>query len=435
MRRSFQSRSISRSDFLKLSGAGLVGAAFISASGCGSEEEAGGSGASLEGADLNIASMSDPYASVLQDLASRFGEETGARVNVDVLGYPNLYSKVTADFVGGTANYDLITTDILWSGEFAENEFTVDLSDRIERDAEEIDLADIPEVVWKLGEWNGKQAAYPLAGYGYLLSYRANLLREAGLEPPSEVEEIADIAEQLNNPEANQYGIVLNGKQGAPIAHQWMAFNAQIGGALLDGEGRPTLNSSENVAAVEFYKDLFKFTPPGALTFDWPSRNTAFAEGLSVFNEGWSVSRPIYDDPESSEIAGNVEDLVAPSTNGLFGGWGIGINANTDMTEEAWEFIKWLTSKDIQKEWIKMGAGGYIRRSTLTDQELLERFPWQSQILKSFEEGDGDFRPRFPEYAEFQDILGRRLNSVLTSEVTPKQALDQAQQEFSEVLG
>lgn len=428
-------RRMTRREFVRLGAAGAAGMAFLGAAACGSRGDQQAE-ASLEGADLNIASMSDPFASVLEQLAGRFSEETGANVSVNVLGYPNLYSRVTTDFVGGTANYDLITTDILWSGEFAEGEFTVDLTDRMERDSGELDLDDIPEVVWKLGEWNGKQSAYPLAGYAYLLSYRDDVLQEAGLEPPSTVEEIASVAEQTSNPDENLYGIALNGQQGPPVAQQWMSFNRQLGGAVLNEAGEPALNSSENVASLEFYRDLFECcTPPGALEFDWSARNTAFTNGLAVLCEGWSVSRPIYDNPDQSAIAGNVADVVAPSTDGLFGGWGLGINADSDRTEEAWEFIKWITSKDIQKEWIRLGAGGYIRRSTLEDEELLQEFPWQRQILQSYENGDGEFRPRIPAQSELQDILGRHVNSVLSRNVAPQSALDRAQEEFASVLG
>jgi multiple sugar transport system substrate-binding protein len=162
--------------------------------------------------------MSDPFAQVMQKLARRFEEKTGATVNVNVLGYPELYSKVTTDFVGKTGNYDLLTVDIVWSGEFAENGYTVPLNDLMKRDADELGRDDIVDVAWKLGEWKGHHAAYPLAGYANLLSYRKDLLQQADLEPPSTVEEMASIIKRLNDPGSKRYGIAVNGQQGAPVA-------------------------------------------------------------------------------------------------------------------------------------------------------------------------------------------------------------------------
>ena len=37
------------------------------------------------------------------------------------MDYGTLLTKTTADFVGHTKGYDLVTMDIVWSGAFAEN--------------------------------------------------------------------------------------------------------------------------------------------------------------------------------------------------------------------------------------------------------------------------------------------------------------------------
>ena len=86
-----------------------------------------------------------------------------------------------------------------------------------------------------------------------------------------------------------------------------------------------------------------------------------------------------------------------PVTEGMepkygFGGWGIGINSSSDEPDAAWEFIKWLSSPEIQKEWIRHD-GAPIRRSTLEDPELNAEYPWFPILLEAFENGDGDYRP------------------------------------------
>ena len=48
-------------------------------------------------------------------------------------------------------------------------------------------------------------------------------------------------------------------------------------------------------------------------------------------------------------------------------------------------------------------------------------------IAETFEHGDGDYRPRIPQYPEIQDILGNAVNAVLAGNSDPKQALDDAQ--------
>ncbi len=94
-------------------------------------------------------------------------------------------TKTTADFVGHTKGYDLVTMDIVWSGAFAENGYTVDLTDWIKRDAAEIGTDDIyPVLMQSLGGFGGKQVAFPFAGYANVLAYRKDLYAAAKLEPP-----------------------------------------------------------------------------------------------------------------------------------------------------------------------------------------------------------------------------------------------------------
>ena len=53
-----------------------------------------------EGVTLNLASQNDQFAAVLAAIAPEFEAQTGAKVNVDILSYPELLTKITADYVG-----------------------------------------------------------------------------------------------------------------------------------------------------------------------------------------------------------------------------------------------------------------------------------------------------------------------------------------------
>ena len=136
-----------------------------------------------DGMTLNLASQNDQFAAVMADLAPQFTEETGITVKVDILSYPELLTKVTSDFIGDTKGYDIATMDIVWAGQFAESGWTVDLTDWIKRDAAEINVDDIyPVLMQALGNYNGKQVAFPFAGYANVLAYRTDLYEAAGLE-------------------------------------------------------------------------------------------------------------------------------------------------------------------------------------------------------------------------------------------------------------
>ena len=392
---------------------------------------------SLEGVTLNVASQNDQFAVVMAEIAPEFEELTGADVNVEILSYPELLTKITADFIGNTGGYDVVTMDIVWAGQFEEAGHTVDLGPFIERDAEELDLDDIyPVAMEALGQYNGRQIAYPFAGYANVLAYRTDLYEAAGLAPPKTMDELVANAKALTASDKDQYGFVANGAKGPAVAQDWMQYNSQLGGAILDADGKPALNSAANVKSLTVYKELFdEAAPPGAVSYDWGGREESFRQGLVGNMQTWSVGASSYDNPEQSKIVGKNAVVLAPVAEGMeptygFGGWGLAIN--DDLSEEekeaAWTFIKWITSPAVQKEMALKGAGGIMRKSTATDPDVIAKFPFMPVIDESFENGDGDYRPRIPQYPEIQDILGTAVNAVLVGDADPQAALDEAQE-------
>jgi multiple sugar transport system substrate-binding protein len=389
----------------------------------------------LDGVTLNVASQNDQFAAVMAALAPKFTEATGATVKVDILDYGSLLTKTTADFVAHSAGYDVVTMDIVWAGQYAQNGYTVELSDLIKRDAKEIDADDIyPILMSALGNYGGKQVAFPFAGYANVLAYRKDLYAAAGLKPPATMEELVADAYKLTDPAKKQYGFVANGQKGPAVAQDWMQYNAEMGGAILK-DGKPALNSAANIKSLTVYRDLFqKAAPPGAADYDWGGREESFRQGLSANMQTWSVGAPGYYDPKISKIVDKVGIEPAPRGEGLpkiygVGGWGLAINADVSakQKEAAWTFIKWITSKPIHKEMNLMGAGSFLRKSEMTDADLTAKFPFLPVIAESFEHGDGDYRPRIPEYPKIQDILGSAVNAVLVGNTDPKAALDAAQ--------
>jgi multiple sugar transport system substrate-binding protein len=413
---------------LKLGVAGLV---YVSLAGV-----ALAAGKPLDGVTLTIASQNDQFAPVIAKLAPKFEEATGAKVKVDILDYGSLLTKTQADFVGDTKSYDLVTMDIVWAGQYADNNYTVDLTDWIKRDAAELQLDDIyPSTIKYIGQYNGKQVAFPFAGYAAVLAYRKDLLDAAGIKVPETAEEFIEAAVKLTDPDKKIYGFVANGQKGPAVAQDWLQYNAQLGGTVLGADGKPAINSEANINSLKVYKELFdKAAPPGAVDYDWGGREESFRQGLAAMMETWSVGAPGYYDPSMSKIVDHVAITTTPVAKGLpvkygLGGWGMGINADIEPAKQdaAWQFIKWLTSAEVQKEFNMEGAGSYIRKSTLADPDLNKKYPFLPVLAKSFENADGDYRPRIPQYPEIQDMLGTAVNAVLAGDADPKEALDEVQ--------
>jgi multiple sugar transport system substrate-binding protein len=396
-----------------------------------------------DGMTLTLASQNDQFGTVMADLAPKFKDETGITVKVDIMSYPELLTKTTADFVGHTKGYDLVTMDNVWSGQFAESGYTVDLTDWIKRDAAEIKPKDIyPVLMQSLGGYKGKQVAFPFAGYDNVLAYRTDLFKAAGLKAPQTMEEMVADAIKLTDPAKKQYGFVANGQKGPAVAQDWMQYNAEMGGSIMGKDGKPALNSAANIKSLTVYKELFdKAAPPGAADYDWGGREEAFRQGIAAQMQTWSVGAANYGNPDQSKVVGKFDITVSPPGKGLpkkygVGGWGMAINADIDpkRKEAAWLWIKWLTSPAIHKDFNLRGAGSYLRISETHDAEIKAKFPFVTVIDEVFAHGDGEYRPRIPQYPQIQDLLGTAVNAVLIGNTHPKKALDGAQAEAQKLF-
>lgn len=389
------------------------------------------------GSKLTLASQTDQFIEAFRALIPKFEELSGIDVTLDELGYVDLRQKATADFVGKTANYDLITVDIVWSGEYGQNKWTVDLTPLIERDKAQLALDDILPVMWTLGKWGDGQWAYPLAGYANILNYRADLLQEAGLSVPKTLPELQEVAAKLTQPEKNVWGIGLLGAKGPAVAQDFMAYVQQYGSSLLDKDSKPAIDTEANLKALEGFKALFDVAPPDATGWWWGDRNDAFSSGKIAMMLNWSTAIKNHKNPDMNPFADSIETTFSPlgSEAGKygFGGWGIGINADSKNQEAAWMFIKWITSPEVQKEWLD-NNGSPIRRSTLTDPEMVKKYPWFPILLESFEKGDGDYRPREPWYSKMEDVIGSEVNAYLVGQIDAKTALANMQKAALDII-
>lgn len=388
-------------------------------------------------ATLNLVTMSDRFSGSLVRMAPEFERQTGIKVNVTVQSYGELYTRAIADFIGRTAAADLYTVDIVWTGEWAENNYLVDLTPMIRRDRAAIAYDDIFPSVWKLGEWGRKQFAFPLAAYAGVLSYNKKVLTEAGVRPPRTVPEFAMAIQRLTRD--GRYGIVMNGARGAPCAQDWMYHMLIHGGSLLDKDGMPSLNTTINVRSLAFFADMFKYAPPGATSYAWGDRELAFRSGVAMMQIGWSTGIRAHRDPTMSRVAGQTDITTLPVAAGAqtrypLGGWSIGINRDSPNRQAAWEFIKWITAQRQRPEFLRLG-GEPIRRSETSDPAVLAEFPWFTMLAKSFEHADGDFRPRIRQYPRIQDILGLEVNLAITGQKSPRAALDEAQTKALPLFG
>jgi multiple sugar transport system substrate-binding protein len=114
------------------------------------------------------------------------------------------------------------------------------------------------------------------------------------------------------------------------------------------------------------------------------------------------------------------------------GGWNMMINANSQRQEEAWEFVKWMTSEQGQRQRALAATLLPTRKSLYEDQEILEKVP----VIRLGKEAiqSTKSRPVSPYYSDMSLAMAEQFNLSLKGETDPQAAVQSLQEELTKIV-
>ena len=90
-------------------------------------------GADFTGVEVNLLTFNGPQiAEPLQRRAPDFEALTGAKINVEAVGFQEIYTKALLDLSTGTNSYDAFVFNPQWLGDFVGPGYLEDLSSRVD---------------------------------------------------------------------------------------------------------------------------------------------------------------------------------------------------------------------------------------------------------------------------------------------------------------
>jgi len=409
------------------------------------------SGIARGGETIRVINCADPFHYGLLELVPEFEKETGIKVIMEGYAFETYYTKSTLDCATHTTLYDALAVDCTVTVEYSDAGYLEDLGPFIERDAEEVDAADL--VAFGIGEWKGVQYTIPLASYAWILHYRNDLFETYGLKVPRTWDEYYDVAKKLTldrngDGKIDFWGTTIEGSLTNPETTQqvWETFLFTHGGRyfrdLAKGDYYPLFDSKEAREATETWYSLFEFSPPESVRYGHFDAIDAVCTDRVGMIGMWGVyASGLYNDPEKSKVVGKVKAATSVIKEGIgigptmTGPWLLGINKDSKHKEAAWKYIKWATSPEIQ---LKLGLGEYMgpaRMSVLKDPVLQKKVPVIKSVYEALEAGYW-FEPFMPQYKELgTEIIAVRLNEILTGINTLEKGLELMQQDALKLLG
>ncbi len=385
----------------------------------------------------------DP-ANYLQELVNEYEAETGVTVTVETTPWSDFQTKAFTEFNAKGEAYDMIVGDSQWLGAASEAGHYVDLTQFFNDNKVGEIMA--PATVKYYAEYpgnSGKYWAIPAEGDAVGWSYRKDWFEDPAemaafeakygypLAVPTDWKQLRDLAEFFHRPDQGRYGIAIytdNSYDAMAMGFEnaLFSFGAELGDPVtykVDG----IVNSDKAIAAVDAYRELFNFTPPGWSKAFFVENNQAITEGLAAISMNYFAFFPALLNESTNPHAANTGFFANPAgpdgdRYAALGGQGISIVSYSQKQEESFKFLQWFIKDETQKRWAELG--GYTASAkVLESPEFRNATPYNEAfyqtmfIVKDFW--------AVPEFAELLGQLNTRIYPhIVGGEGTAKEVLD-----------
>lgn len=360
---------------------------------------------SFEGVELNILTFTGPQiAEPLQRRGPDFTALTGAKVNVIIVPFNELYQKMLTDMATGTNSFDGFVFAPQWMADFVTPGYLEDLTDRVAAD-KDVQWDDIAPFFRDFSAtFNGRIYLIPLDGDFHMIYYRTDLLAENGFNPPETWDDYLKIAQFFNGKDLNgdgkpDYGSCISKQRGAQgwqflwsFIAPYLQTQGTSQGAFFDTKTfDPLVKNDGWKKGVEIFKETGKYGPPEELNMDVGATRGLFVTGRCALSIDWGDIGTLAIDPASSTVIDKVGAVMTPGTkevadfangklvpcdektcpyavNGVnhapyacFGGWSAGINAAVDAMKKdaAYAFFSYMAQPAQANVDVTIGKTGF----------------------------------------------------------------------------
>jgi trehalose/maltose transport system substrate-binding protein len=319
-------------------------------------------------------------------LAQQFTQDTG--INITIVPKPQdateNYATYQRFFQARSADVDVMMLDVIWPASFAPH--LIDLSPVLGAQA-----AEHYESIVQNNTVDGKLIAMPwFADFG-MLYYRTDLLEKYGFSaPPRTWDELQQMAQAIQDGErgagnANFQGFVWQGASYEGLTCNAVEWIAGAGGSIIEG-GQVSLNTPQAAEVLNKVRGFIgTISPQGVTSYREEDARNIFQGGNAAFMRNWPYAYAAAGQ-EDSPIRGQfdvapIPTLTADATPvGTVGGWQLGVSRYSQNPEAATEFVRYMTSPEVQT--YRAVVGSYIPTidAVATDAQVVEAMPFLESL-------------------------------------------------------
>lgn len=388
-----------------------------------------------EGVTLQMWSR-DSNQAFLRELVDMWNESHVNQIELTIIPAAQFVTRVGVASAGGEAP-DLLPIDLIYVPAFARAGNLAPIGDFIDSlpYANELSPSHI-----RLGEYEGERYAVPFAAEGSILLYNKDLFRQAGLDPdspPTNWDEIYSAAQAITALGDDIYGYYFAGACAGCNAFTYLPLIWASGGDVLTDDGMAaTVDTPEVRAALEFYQRMWNedLIPPSAQADTGTDfLNTFLSGNIGMAGSGAFSIAVLKNDHPDIDFGLTFLPGQEGGVSSFAGGDSIAITSDSPYVAEAFEFIEWVLSDEIQLEMFA-ARGQLPLRLDLIDNEYFEEDP--RLITNAEAMGLGKTPYSFVYNDIFNDANGPWLAMIQTAifQNDVDGAVEAAQQRFTEIL-
>jgi ABC-type glycerol-3-phosphate transport system substrate-binding protein len=311
----------------------------------------------------------------------------------------------------------------------------VDLNPYIELETD-FKLDDFYPAFREFGAIDGKQLSLHMTSNNLLLFYNKKLFKEAGLNPevpPKTWDELRTAAKALTKPGQWGYQITgVNDEYFESLSWQFQTMVWQNGGEIWNGDfTAPAFNDEKGYEALQFLVDLIekdKVTPLNA-----PEKGFENGRVGMILQGTWMTKD--YEDNLGADLGAAFLPQKQQYATNVGGNELMMVQSDEARQQAAWEFFKFLMSKDVQITLSKSSGELPSRKSIMEDPEFQTYLTAHPAYKVSADQMQyGKYRAPITKYLAASEALYKELQKAVYGKSDPKDALDNASSAINGIL-
>jgi multiple sugar transport system substrate-binding protein len=381
-----------------------------------------------------ITFMIPPWGEPSADALKKFTQDTGIKVNLNIVGWDEVRDKIAIAAVGQTAPADVCEVDWSWVGEFSAAGW-FDVLDILDADKQDMPTLSSFTV-------GGKVIAVPYGNDFRIGYYNTEHFGKAGISTaPTNWDELLADAQKLKSTSASKYPICLTLSASETCTTSLIWLTLARSGNFFNEDG--TFNKDNFLSTLQFVNKMYKedkVIDPAMATMKDTEVIQYFLDGKGSFIVGPTNTAVIMNDATQSSVVQKCKAMLIPGRAGVASvsmalPEGIGIPAYSKNKEAARKFLDWYISPDNQL--VQNVTQGCLptRNSVLKTMMDQGKLPEGETVLAQA----AVIKPAFPAgtpswYPEMSATIYNTVNEMITSNKTPEDAIKVIDAKIAELL-